>query len=112
MLPSAHHSGKGEVAEQETFRVRMDGQGRLVVPAEARRALGAAPGEALVLTATRGRLVLETRPAVLARLRKSWAARLPTVAELLEGRRDDAELEGPIPLEADAPVDSRKRVRR
>jgi bifunctional DNA-binding transcriptional regulator/antitoxin component of YhaV-PrlF toxin-antitoxin module len=91
----------------------MDAQGRLVVPAEARRALGAKVGETLVLTAAdRGRLVLETRPAVLARLRRTWAPRLQSVDELLEARRDDAELEGPPPRQADAPVDSPRQVRR
>jgi AbrB family looped-hinge helix DNA binding protein len=78
------------VAEQETFRVRMDAQGRLVVPAEARRVLGAEPGETLVLTASRGRLVLETRGAVVARLRRTWARRVPSVDELLEQRREEA----------------------
>jgi bifunctional DNA-binding transcriptional regulator/antitoxin component of YhaV-PrlF toxin-antitoxin module len=114
MLASPHHAARetNPLAEQETFQVRMDRQGRLVVPAGARQALGAEPGEVLVLSASQGRLVIETRRALLARLRRVWARRLQSVDELLEARRDDAELERPLPGEGKAPADSSKRVRR
>lgn len=78
------------MAEHVAYGVKMDAQGRLVVPAAARRALGAEPGETLVLSVERGRLTLETRGAVVARLRRRWAWRVPSVDQLIEGRREEA----------------------
>jgi sigma54-dependent transcription regulator len=60
------------------------------VPAAARPALGAEPGETLVLSAERGRLTLETREAVVVRLRRRWARRVPSVDQLLAGRREES----------------------
>lgn len=78
------------MADHLAYGVKMDAQGRLVVPAAARRALGAEPGETLVLSAERGRLTLETREAVVARLRRRWARRVPSADQLIAARRDDA----------------------
>jgi AbrB family looped-hinge helix DNA binding protein len=74
----------------------MGPQGRVVIPADMRRALGLTEGS--VLTAVvegEGRLVLEDRRALVARLRGSWAADdgRSMVDELLEDRRAEAALE-------------------
>jgi AbrB family looped-hinge helix DNA binding protein len=99
MLSPTHHRGRSRrVAERKGFRVRVDGRGRLVIPAEARRALGVEPGETLVLTRGRGRVVLETRAALVARLRRSWARRVPSVDDLLEQRRREDEGEAGQPV--------------
>jgi AbrB family looped-hinge helix DNA binding protein len=62
-------------------------QGRLVVPAELRRELGIEPGEILLASAEDGRLVLETRRALLRGLTRRFGATLPSVEELLAERR-------------------------
>jgi AbrB family looped-hinge helix DNA binding protein len=108
MIGFIHHNGEMVTMTDTTLRVRMDGQGRLVIPAEARRALGAEAGESLMLTvADGGRLVIESRSAFLARLRKRFADRLPSVDALLAARAADAERE---PAPPGAPR-SRRRER-
>lgn len=54
-------------------RVTVGPQGRIVIPAELRKELEIHAGEQLVARAERGRLVLETREAILARLQKRFA---------------------------------------
>ena len=67
-------------------------QGRLVVPAEARKELGLAAGDELVLHTEAGRLVLERREDAAARLRGLYAspAMRGAVDELLADRRQEA----------------------
>lgn len=67
-------------------------QGRMVVPAEARKELGLAAGDELVLHTEGGRLVLERREDAAKRLRGlfSSAATHGAVDELLSDRRREA----------------------
>ncbi len=67
-------------------------QGRLVVPAEARRELGLAAGDELILHTEDGRLVLEQREDAGRRLRGIYAssATRGSVDELLTERREAA----------------------
>lgn len=67
-------------------------QGRLVVPAEARRELGLAAGDELVLHTEAGRLVLERREDAAKRLRGLYSstATQGAVDDLLEERRQAA----------------------
>jgi AbrB family looped-hinge helix DNA binding protein len=71
-------------------------QGRLVIPASIRTALGLAPGDRLHLHVTGRRLVLERQRDAVAELR-ALAAEVPTnrslVEELLADRRLAAETE-------------------
>jgi AbrB family looped-hinge helix DNA binding protein len=72
-------------------------RGRVVIPAELRRALGIGPGSTLVAHLEDGnRLVLEDRRAIAERLRGSWGpmpAGRSAVDELLEERGAEAALE-------------------
>ena len=70
-------------------------QGRLVLPAEARRELGLAAGDELVLHTEDGRLVLERREDAGERLRGLYAssATRGSVGELLTERRRAASSE-------------------
>lgn len=74
----------------------MGQQGRLVIPAEVRAALGLQPGDRLHLHLTGGRLVLERPQDAVAELRALGAA-VPSsrslVEELLAERREAAEQE-------------------
>jgi AbrB family looped-hinge helix DNA binding protein len=68
-------------------------QGRLVVPASLRRQLGLEPGDRLIARVEDGRLVLEPRSAVLARVRQMFAHVPPEVSlvdELIAERRAEA----------------------
>jgi AbrB family looped-hinge helix DNA binding protein len=82
--------------------LRIGPQGRVVIPADLRRELGLEPGETLMAHVESGRLVLEPRREILARLRSELRAATPSgtsmVDELLaerrrEARREAAELE-------------------
>lgn len=77
-------------------KVRVGEQGRVVIPAELRKALGIKPGETLVARVEDGRLVLEPQAAILARVR-SWFAGTPPgvslVDELIAERREEARRE-------------------
>ncbi|MGL5819333.1 MAG: AbrB/MazE/SpoVT family DNA-binding domain-containing protein [Phycicoccus sp.] len=68
-------------------------QGRLVIPAEVRSAVGLVPGDRLHLTTRGGRLVLQRQQDALDELR-SLARRVPSsrsfVDELLAERRAEA----------------------
>lgn len=76
--------------------VRVGEQGRLVIPVELRKSLGIRPGERLVARVEDGRLVLERREAILARVR-SWFAGIPRdvslVDQLIAERREEARRE-------------------
>jgi len=70
-------------------------QGRLVVPADARKELGLAAGDELVLHTEGGRLVLERREDAARRLRGLYAspATHGAVDELIADRRQAAAAE-------------------
>lgn len=77
-------------------RVRLGPQGRVVVPAHARRALGIDAGDVLIVSIEAGRLVIEPQDAALERLvaRFDDVPREPDlVAELLAERREAARRE-------------------
>lgn len=66
--------------------------GRVLVPVELRRELDLRPGQALVASADDGRLVLESRDAVLARLQARFDNIDPTVSlvdELIDDRSSE-----------------------
>ena len=75
---------------------RLGDQGRLVIPASARHALGLRPGDVLSVRVEADHLVLEQRAAVLARLRARFAMVPNTVSladELVAERREEARRE-------------------
>jgi len=89
--------------EPKTLRIRLGPQGRIVIPAHFRRAMGVEAGEPLVATLEgAGRLVIETRKAAWESLRRQLGTAIPDgvdlVAELIaerraEARREEAEME-------------------
>ena len=71
--------------------VKLGRQGRLVVPVSLRRELELSEGDELVARAEGGRLVLEPKAAVVARLRGRFKGVEGSLAgELLAERRDEA----------------------
>ncbi len=88
-------------------RLRLGPQGRIVVPAHFRRALGLEVGDALVASIEDGRLVLAPREAARARLldRFPAAADAPSaVDELLAERRAEAGREAADAAGSDEPT--------
>ena len=74
--------------------VRFGAQGRLVVPAALRDALGFKPGDSLVVRVQEGRLVVESRESVVRRIQERFG--LPgrnVVDEFIADRRREARLE-------------------
>jgi AbrB family looped-hinge helix DNA binding protein len=82
-----------------TGSVRVGPQGRIVIPAHIRQALDIHPGEILIARVDDGRLVLETREHILARV-QSWFAQVPRevslVDELIAERREEARREAEL----------------
>jgi bifunctional DNA-binding transcriptional regulator/antitoxin component of YhaV-PrlF toxin-antitoxin module len=77
-------------------RLRIDKQGGLVIPAKLRRVLGIMHEEELLARTEDGRLVLETRDAVIARLRSRFSdipAGVSLADELIAERREAARRE-------------------
>lgn len=71
--------------------VKLGKQGRLVIPASLRHELGLELGDELVARAEEGRLIFETRAAVVARLRERFKNIEGSLAdELIAERREDA----------------------
>jgi AbrB family looped-hinge helix DNA binding protein len=71
--------------------VKLGKQGRLVVPAPLRQALGLGEGDELVARVEEGRLVLEPRAAVMARVRARFKSVEGSMAEeLIQERREEA----------------------
>jgi AbrB family looped-hinge helix DNA binding protein len=71
-------------------------RGRIVVPAALRRELGLAPGDVLAARVEEGRIVLEPRSAVLARIRQRLSVvpeDVSLVDELVTERRSEARRE-------------------
>ena len=76
--------------------VQVGPQGRIVIPAHIRQALGIHPGQTLVARVEDGRLVLETREQILARLQAMFAhvpREVSLVDELIAERREEARRE-------------------
>jgi AbrB family looped-hinge helix DNA binding protein len=77
-------------------RVTLNKQGRIVIPAALRHALGVKPGDELVARVKDSQLVLETPDAILDRI-QSWFSNIPSgvslVDELLAERRKEARRE-------------------
>jgi AbrB family looped-hinge helix DNA binding protein len=81
---------------QAAAPVTLGPQGRLVVPAPLRKELGLETGEQLMARVEDGRLILERRDAVLARLQQRFAHIPPGVSlsgEVIADRRADARRE-------------------
>ncbi len=81
----------------ESVEIRVGSQGRMVLPSQLRRELGAEEGAIyLAYVEDDGRLVLESRTALLRRMQQEFrgasADRSP-VDELIEERRREAEAE-------------------
>ena len=71
--------------------VKLGKQGRLVIPVSLRHELGLELGDELVARAEEGRLIFETRAAVVARLRDRFKNVEGSLAdELLAERREEA----------------------
>lgn len=71
----------------------MGAQGRVVIPAEFRRALGIEPGTRLVVRIEDDHLVVEKAAAVEARIRAMFAGVEGGVDDLIAERRREAERE-------------------
>ena len=86
------------MARQSPFTsLRIDPQGRVVIPAVLRHALGVGPGDTLIASLEDHRVVLETRDAVIGRIREMVSHIPPTVSlvdELIEERRAESRREG------------------
>lgn len=80
--------------KQGAGRIRIDRQGRAVIPAALRRSLDLEPGDTLAARVENGQLVLEKPDHVLARLQAEFAAAVPAgvslVDELIAERRAEA----------------------
>lgn len=95
--------------ERERRAVRIDSQGRLVIPAELRRELGIEPGEELLAWLEQDRLIVATRAALVREFRGMWRDVAPDrslVDELLAEQRAEYELE-----KAEASGDPRRIAR-
>ena len=77
--------------------MRLGKQGRLVIPAVLRRALGLRPGDRLIARQEGDRIVLEKREEILERVKKRFAvvpAQVDLAEDLLAERRAEAQREG------------------
>ena len=82
--------------EQKPVKVHVGPQGRIVIPAQFRKALDICAGETLIARVEDGRLVLETRERIIKRLRDSFAnvpSDVSLVDELIAERREEARRE-------------------
>ena len=73
--------------------VRLDGQGRLVIPASLRKSLGFEPGDTLVARLEDGRLVLEKLETIQRRLKARFShleKGISLADELIAERREEA----------------------
>ena len=76
--------------------VRVGPQGKIVIPAHVRHALNILPGQLLIARAEDGRLVLEKREQILARLQDTFTQAsqgISLVDELIADRREEARRE-------------------
>ncbi len=80
----------------EPAEIRVDPQGRLVIPAPLRKTLGIDPGDTLMVRLEDNRLILEKRETILARLRDRFRRVPPEVSladELIRERREEVRRE-------------------
>ncbi len=75
--------------------VQLSGQGRLVIPAQLRRALGFEPGDVLVARTEEGRLIIEKAELIKQRLKARFAVakKRSLAGELIKERREEAKLD-------------------
>ena len=77
-----------------TVRVKLEANGRVLLPAEVRRMLGVSPGDTLLLDVDANGIRLWTQAMAIRALQEAVAAHVPSgvslVNELLQMRRDDA----------------------
>lgn len=78
----------------QPHQVRLDAQGRVVIPSDLRRTLNFSGGEELVARVQGEQLILERRDAIVRRLKARYKGLEGSLAdELLEERRREAERE-------------------
>lgn len=88
-----------DVLSSEAAEVIVNRDGRVLIPAQVRRELNLAPGATLVLSVEDGRVVMESREQLIARIRRevadSWTGPAETSAadELIAERRAEADAE-------------------
>ena len=91
------HAGMAMADEPKCLQMRLGPQGRIVIPAHFRRAMGIEAGDSLVATLEgEGRLVIETRKASWESLRKMFEGipkDVDLAAELIAERRAEARRE-------------------
>ena len=91
------HTPGAMAVDTKTVSVRMGNQGRIVIPAELRQALGIVSGEKLVARVENGRLILETKESITASLQKLFMDAVPAgvslADELIAERRAEARRE-------------------
>lgn len=78
---------------RDPVKVNVGPQGRIVIPAGMRKALGIGSGDVLVVRVEDGRMVLEKRDDVLARVRRRFDGIPEGVSladELIQERREEA----------------------
>ena len=77
-----------------TVRVKLEANGRVLLPAEVRRLLGVSPGDMLLLDVDSNGIHLWTQAMAVRALQEAVAAKVPTgvslVNELLQMRREEA----------------------
>ena len=75
--------------------VKLGTNGRLVIPAKVRKALGLSPGDSLLMTVRNGELLIRTPAEAVTRAQQIVQRHLPQghslSEELLRQRRDEAE---------------------
>ena len=83
-----------EVSVNEVFRVKVNEEGRLVIPAAARKQLGITPGQELLVQIQGQELRVYTTESAIKRLQDWCAAKIPAgvslVEELIQERRAEA----------------------
>ena len=86
------------VREGLKAKVRVDEAGRVLIPAEFRKALGIEPGKPVILRAEHGELRILTFPEAVRRVQERVASYVPEGVslsdELIADRRREAEQEG------------------
>lgn len=86
------------MATDKKAEVWLGKQGRLVIPAPLRRALGLEPGERLIASVEDGRLILERRREILSRVKARFSqvpAEVGLADELITERRAEARKDDP-----------------
>ncbi|WP_245760998.1 AbrB/MazE/SpoVT family DNA-binding domain-containing protein [Saccharopolyspora shandongensis] len=93
------HAGGVALADERGARTEItaNGQGRVTIPAPIRRAAGIEPGTPLAIYEEDGRVVIETRAQLAARIRRDvatvWRGDGSVVDELIGDRRASAAAE-------------------